>query len=152
MKLARLAEEIVKAAPEHPLSIQELYASLDFRGPRNTHLAIPDWHSQEFRTPDMERHEFLTGDFVAGEFKIVQACREKPHHWQICVDLDWIKGKKLPESLSLYFLVQQSDKYHFKMIGINFDRQEGCPGESQPNSESPSLFPSRENKAPGRQP
>jgi hypothetical protein len=35
---------------------------LDFQGPRNAHLAIPDWHTDEFRTPDMERHEFLTGN------------------------------------------------------------------------------------------
>ena len=62
MKLARLAEEIVKAAPEQMLSVQELYASLDFRGPRNAHLAIPERHTVEFCTPDMRRHEFLTGE------------------------------------------------------------------------------------------
>ncbi len=62
MKLARLAEEIVKAAPNNALSLQELYASLDFRGLHNARLAIPDWHTSEFRAPDMERHEFLTGE------------------------------------------------------------------------------------------
>jgi hypothetical protein len=62
MKLARLAEAIVKAAPAQMLSVQELYASLDFQGPRNTQYSIPSWHTPEFRTPDMERHEFLTGE------------------------------------------------------------------------------------------
>lgn len=68
MKLAQLADQIVNGAPEHRLSIQELYASLDFRGPLNAHLAIPDWHTAEFRSPAMERHEFLTGrEEIAGD-------------------------------------------------------------------------------------
>jgi hypothetical protein len=87
-------------------------------------------------------HEFISGDFVAGDFTIVQACLEKSGHWQVGVDLDWIKGKELPEALSVYFLVEQLEQYRFKMVGISFDRQEGCPGESKPNTESPSLFPS----------
>lgn len=76
MKLARLAEEIVKAAPEHMLSIQELYASLDFQGPRNAHLTIPDWHTQDFRSLDMERHEFLTGEEeIDGDILVFHFCR-----------------------------------------------------------------------------
>jgi hypothetical protein len=69
-------EQIVMATPEQMLNAQELYASLDFRGPRNAHLAIPDWHTQEFRSPDMERHEFLTGqEGIAGEFLVFDYCR-----------------------------------------------------------------------------
>src|SRR6266568_4497887 len=76
MKLARLAEEIVKAAREDMLSIQQLYASLDFQGPLNAHLAIPDWHTDEFRSPDMERHEFLTGEEeIAGDVLVFRYCR-----------------------------------------------------------------------------
>jgi hypothetical protein len=75
MKLARLAEEIVKAAPGYHPGIQELYASLDFRGPHNAHLAIPDWHTAEFRAPDMERHEFLTGEEeIDGDVLVFHHC------------------------------------------------------------------------------
>jgi hypothetical protein len=76
MKLAHLAEKIAKAVPEQMLSIQELYASLDFRGPRNACLAIPDWHTQEFRSPDLERHEFLTGEEeIGGDILVFRYCR-----------------------------------------------------------------------------
>jgi hypothetical protein len=76
MKLSHLADQIVKAAPEQMLGVQELYASLDFHGPRNAHLAIPDWHTQEFRSPEMERHEFLTGqEDIAGDVLVFHYCR-----------------------------------------------------------------------------
>jgi hypothetical protein len=75
MKLSHLVEQIVKAAPEQMLSAPELYSSLDFRGPHNAHLAIPDWHTQEFRSPDMERHEFLTGqEEIAGDILVFYYC------------------------------------------------------------------------------
>jgi hypothetical protein len=87
-------------------------------------------------------HGFIADEFVFGEFRFVQACQEKAGQWQIGVDMHVIKGKELPEDLSLYFLVQQSDGYRFKMAGISFQRQEGCPGESQPSIEGPTLFSS----------
>jgi len=110
------------------------------------------WSEMESRSAESVRdklkkwHEFLAGDFVAGKFNFVQACREKPDQWQVGVALDWIKGKELPEPLSAYFLVQQSEQYRFKMVGISFDRQDGCPGETRPNTESPSMFPRREHR------
>ena len=71
MKLVAIAEQIIKAAPEQMLSVQELYASLDFRGPRNAHLAIPEWHTEEFRTSEMQRHEFLSGnEEITGDFLV----------------------------------------------------------------------------------
>jgi len=85
-------------------------------------------------------HQFLAGDFVAGEFTVVQECIEGRDEWQIGVNLNSIKGKALPEPLSVYFLVKQLEQYRFKMVGINFDRQEGCPRESKPKPDSPSLF------------
>lgn len=91
-------------------------------------------------------HDFLAGDFIAGDFQFVQQCRQKTDQWQVGIDLDWVQGKQLPEDLSLYFLVQQSDQYAFKMVGISFDRQEGCPGESQPNLDGPTLFASGQKK------
>jgi hypothetical protein len=110
------------------------------------------WSEMESRSAESARdklkkwHEFLAGDFVAGDFTIVQVCSETPNKWQIGMDLAWIKGNELPDALSVYFLVQQSDQYRFKMIAINFDRQEGCPGESPPSAESPSLFPIRKHE------
>ena len=62
MKLAHLAEQIVKAAPSEMLTEQSIYASLDFVGPCNGHLAIPDWHSREHRRWDRQRFECLTGE------------------------------------------------------------------------------------------
>jgi hypothetical protein len=111
---------------------------------------IRQWSEMESRSAEDGRdklkkwHEFLAGDFVAGELQFAQQCRDKSDQWQVGIDLDWIKGKELPEGLRLYFLVQQSNQYRFKMVGVSFDRQEGCPGESQPNSEGPTLFPANE--------
>jgi hypothetical protein len=75
MRLALIVEEIVNATPEHALTEQMLYASLDFLGPKNSRLAIPTWHTHKFRNLDMERHEFLTGDEeIAGDVLIFSYC------------------------------------------------------------------------------
>lgn len=72
MKLSYLAKRIEKAAPKGMLSVNEFYASLDFRGLRNAHLAIPDWHTEEFRLPDMARADFLTGEEeIAGDVLVL---------------------------------------------------------------------------------
>lgn len=105
------------------------------------------WSEMESRSAEGERdklgrwHEFLAGDFVAGKFQFVQQCRERAGQWQVGIDLNCINGTQLPEGLRLYFLVEESGQYRFKMAGISFDRQEGCPGESEPNLKSPTLFP-----------
>jgi hypothetical protein len=110
------------------------------------------WSEMESRSAEDGRdkfkkwYDFLAGDFIAGDFTMAQACKEKPGQWQVGINLDWIKGKEIPEPLSVYFLVQQFEKYRFKMVGISFDRQDGCPGDSPPSEESPSLFPAREKK------
>jgi hypothetical protein len=107
------------------------------------------WQEMESRSDEGKRgslekwHEFLGSRFVGGDFTIVQACREKSDEWQIGVDLNWINGKELPISLKVYFLIEQSGLYRFKMIDIAFERQEGCAGAARPMEESPSLFPSR---------
>jgi hypothetical protein len=89
-------------------------------------------------------HKFLGGNFGAGEFSLVQSCSEKPNQWQIGVDLHSIQGKNLPEPLGVYFLVQQLEEpYRYKMTDISFSRQEGCPGESGPSLEKPTLFPAK---------
>src|SRR5579862_1015973 len=108
------------------------------------------WSEMESRSAESARdklqkwHDFLSGDFVAGEFQFVQRCREPADQWQIAIDLGWIKSGELPDGLRVYFLVQQSGHYRFTMTGISFERQEGCPGESDPNIESPTLFPADE--------
>jgi hypothetical protein len=81
-----------------------------------------------------------------GDFTIVQPCKEKHSQWQVGVKLNVIKGRQMPEPLSVFFLVQQLGQCRFKMAGISFNRQDGCPGESPPSQDSPSLFPTREKK------
>jgi hypothetical protein len=48
----------------------------------------------------------------------------------------WTSG-----AVDFVFLVQQLEQYRFKMTGISFERQDGCPGESGPNMDQPSMFP-----------
>lgn len=89
-------------------------------------------------------HKFVGADFVGGDFTLVQACSETPGQWQIGVDIDWIGKKDLPEPLSVYFLVQQLEgPYRYKMTDISFNRQDGCPGDSGPSLEKPTLFPTK---------
>jgi len=76
MKLALLADQIVAAAPEGMLTSQMIYASLNFFGPQNGHLAIPEWHSREHRSLDMQRFEFLTGEEeIRGDVLVFRYCR-----------------------------------------------------------------------------
>jgi hypothetical protein len=76
MKLQELAKQIVNQVPEYGLTVQEIYASLDFRGCRNQRLAIPAWHVDDFRDPEKQRHEFLSGEEeVEGEFLVFHYCR-----------------------------------------------------------------------------
>jgi hypothetical protein len=82
MKLAHLAEQIVKAAPSEMLTDQMIFASLDFRGPQNGHLAIPEWHSNEHRTWEMQRFEFLTGaEEIAGDILVFDYCDHDGKMW-----------------------------------------------------------------------
>ena len=77
MKLRNVVEQIIAQVPESGLTAQEIYASLDFKGPRNQHLAIPEWHVGDFRDPEMQRHEFLTGEEeVFGDFLVFHFCRQ----------------------------------------------------------------------------
>ena len=112
---------------------------------------IEHWELMEPRSAAAEDdklklwHEFLSGDFVAGEFSLVQACSNEPGQWQVGVDMSFIRGKQLPEPLPVYFLVQQLGQYKFVMTGVSFNPDDDCPGESPPNENSPSLFPVHEN-------
>jgi hypothetical protein len=85
-------------------------------------------------------HDFLSGDFVAGDIEFVQSCSDRPDHWQVAITLEWIAGKELPEQFTLYFPVHGLEKHRFEMVEISFDRQDGCPGESPPSTDRPSLF------------
>jgi hypothetical protein len=104
------------------------------------------WHEMESRSSAagheklQKWHDFLSGDYVSGEIDFVQSCAEKPHHWQIAVDVNYAKGDELPEPLTVYFLVEELGKLHFQMADVSFSRQDGCPGEAYPKSDSPSLF------------
>jgi len=77
MKLRELADQIVRQVPESGLTIQEIFASLNFRGPINKRLAIPEWHVDDFRDSEMQRHEFLNGEEeVLGDFLVFHYCRQ----------------------------------------------------------------------------
>ncbi len=90
-------------------------------------------------------HDFFYGDFVAGEFSVVQQCAD-PEKWLVGVDLSDSGGKELPKTLSTYFLVQQFDRFGFRMIDIDFDPPDGGPGDSAPSDARPSLFPAGDEK------
>ena len=52
--------------------------------------------------------------------------------------------RETPEPLSVYFLVEHHGGYGYKMSEISFDRQEGCPIETQETYDNPpSLFPKK---------
>lgn len=90
-------------------------------------------------------HDFFSGDVVFGEFSVVQQCTD-PEKWLVGVDLSDLGGKELPKALSTYFLVQQFDKYGFRMMDIDFEPDDDCPGGSYPSNAKPSLFPSADEK------
>ncbi len=104
------------------------------------------WPEMESRSAGASRdklekwHNFLSGDFVAGDINIVQPCTEKPDDWKIAVSFQWVAGKQLPEQFKLYFLVHGLGKYRFEMTAISFEPSTNCPGETPPGSENPSLF------------
>jgi hypothetical protein len=104
------------------------------------------WPEMASRSSGTEReklkewHEFLSGDIVAGDIDFVQSCSERPDDWQVSVSLRRVAGKRLPEPFTLYFLVHRLEKYRFEMAEISFDEQDGCPGESPPSTDRPSLF------------
>jgi len=88
-------------------------------------------------------HDFLGGELTSGEFGLVLPCVAKPGYWQGGVEMYSFGEKDLPEPLDVYFLVQQSEQYRFKMIKIGFDQEDDCPGEGRPDLQGPipSLFP-----------
>ncbi len=104
---------------------------------------IAPWTEMESRSaPDTslkQWHDFLHGDFVSGEFQLVQKC-EKSDLWQIGVELYWAGGKQLPEPLSPFFLVEDLGNHSYRVSSISLARQPGCPGDSQPDLSNPSLF------------
>ena len=91
------------------------------------------WTEMEQRSAHSERkqlkewHEIHGGDSFQGEFDLVQRCTERADHWQVSVN-------------GIYFLVHELRKYEYEMVDVSDHRQSGCPGESYPVSERPSLF------------
>ena len=89
-------------------------------------------------------HRFLHADHVFGEYEFAQPCAELPAVTQIGVAFHSIGEREMPEPLSVYFLVEDHGGYSYKMSEISFDRQEGCPGETQTTYDNlPSLFPKK---------
>ena len=107
---------------------------------------IRPWGEMRSRSSDsLERwHNFLHADYVFGKYEFAQPCVERPGMTQIGVALGNIGEREMPEPLSVYFLVEDHGSYSYKMSGISFGRQEGCPDETQATYENPpSLFPKK---------
>ncbi len=116
------------------------------------------WPEMESRSAESARedlkkwHDLLADGFLAGEFNTVRTCTDRPDQWQVGIDLDWIHGKGIPEPLTVFFLVQQSERYRFTMNSVSFLPREGCPvdpdgcpDESPAEGKEPTLFPARPN-------
>jgi len=85
-------------------------------------------------------HDFLGGYSDAAEIRVVQPCSDKQDDWKIVLTMEWVAGKKIPESFTLYFRVHELGKYRFEMAAVSFHPPDGCPGDTPPLSGSPSLF------------
>jgi hypothetical protein len=60
------------------------------------------------------------------------------------VALENIGEREMPQPLSVYFLVEDPGGYRYKMSEVSFNRQEGCPGETEATYDNPpSLFPKK---------
>jgi hypothetical protein len=89
-------------------------------------------------------HQFLHADHVLGEYEFAQPCAERPGVTQIGVALESIGEREMPEPLSVYFLVEDPGGYSYAMSEISFERQGGCPGETEATYDNPpSLFPKK---------
>jgi hypothetical protein len=87
---------------------------------------------------------FLHADYVFGEYEFAQPCSERPGATQIGVALENIGEREMPQPLSVYFLVEDPGGYRYKMSEVSFNRQEGCPGETEATYDNPpSLFPKK---------
>ena len=107
---------------------------------------IRPWDEMQSRSTDsLEKwHKFLHGDGVGGQYEFAQPCAERPGFTQIGVAFTFIGEREMPEPLSVYFLVEDHGGHSYKISEISFDRQEGCPGETEPTYDNPpSLFPKK---------
>jgi hypothetical protein len=98
------------------------------------------WSEMESRSASggkklREWQEFITG----GTYLFVQPCEDKSDT-QIGLSAF---AEKAPEPIPVFFLVHQLEQYRFEMKAVSFDRQEGCPGESEALLHGPTLFPKR---------
>jgi hypothetical protein len=91
-------------------------------------------------------HGLMQPGYVHGEMKLVQPCAEPPQHWQIAVDVSQIGDRESPDPLSMYFLVRQFEEHRYEVVDVSYQRQAGCPGETPPNTLTPSLFKKADQK------
>ncbi len=67
-----------------------------------------------------------------GDFDFAQPCSKRPGYTQVAVEA---------EPRAVYFLVKDKGGHSYEMSDISFDRQSGCPGETQVDlMKQPSLF------------
>jgi hypothetical protein len=102
---------------------------------------ISPWDDMKSRSAgDLAKwHKFLHD--ISGEYEIVQPCSDRADFTQVGVLIESIGDRESPEPLSVYFMVRDHGGHRYEMSEIGYDRQEGCPGETQADLEhSPSLF------------
>jgi hypothetical protein len=74
----------------------------------------------------------LHADYVSGEYDFAQPCERRPGGTQVCAG---IGGQ------DVCLLVRDKGNHNYEMTDISFDRQPGCPGETQVDYDHrPSLF------------
>jgi len=142
--IATAQEQSLERVKAEGLRLRQLpMDARDVSHPAALHREMRDWiesllpQSQAALDTQLASLEFR----IKADLKRTGLSRDLPGQWQIAVDLNWLKGKQLPEALTVYFLVQPLEPYRFRMLGISFDRQEGCPGNSTPSIGTPTLFP-----------
>jgi hypothetical protein len=50
-----------------------------------------------------------------------------------------VAGKKLPQPMTIYFLIRELETHRFEMTAVSKERQNGCPGEAPAKSDSSSF-------------
>jgi hypothetical protein len=98
-----------------------------------------DWSQSNAQESLRKSHQSLgarDGSHSFGYYAFVQRCQDR-HRWQIAVDQE-------PQGTQ-YFLVRETTHYQFVMMDVSAKRQLGCPGETQPTREMPTLFGAQRN-------
>jgi hypothetical protein len=86
-------------------------------------------------------HDLVHRDLFFGQYEFAQPCRELQSFTQVAVHVSTMGGHDLSEPRTVYFVVKDKGGYSYEMSHISYDRQDGCPGDTQVDlTKQPSLF------------